>query len=338
MTEQISLDAQALEAALGILHREQAAYLPTRRERALYRAFNVSAFSMVLVSALFLFLTIDLEEKVFSLILGLLFIVGGLVSLATLVLLILNIGLIHKLYRHAQLRRRLRLAFYFAPVFSAERRQKRVVNALTMLITVVGVLFSLVGLLLLGVSVWAISKAPELWTAVFLGFSLALLGGGLGLACLHFVRRGKQRLDLVLRLERTLATQAADPSQAGGAKVSTDEYHAIAGLERTQIIRDRASSIVSGRQEKAAEGYLCQTSRQMQEAKHRLPPELRAKVESEIARLLADPTPASAPADPVTGARRIPVAGTSLAIEFDVDPNRHLVRLYELDGTPANRS
>ena len=350
MTEHISLDAQGLEAALGILHREQAAYLPTRREDLLYRAFNVSAFTMAGVAAIVIFLlpVMDdmagvLEERLFGAMIAVLFIAGGLLSVVTLVLFILNFGLIRKLYRHAQLRRRLKLAFYFAPVFSAQRRQTRVKNVLTMLIIVIGVLFGLAGILgaVVSVLLWASRGFLTLNAAqalVGVGFSLAVLGGGLGLACLHFVRRGKQRLDLVMRLERTLAEQAASASDAGGAMLSQDEYHAIAGLERTQIIRDRASSIVSGRQEKAAATYMCQTSRQMQEAKTKLPPELRAKVESEITRLLADPTPVSAPADPVTGARRIPVAGTPLAIDFDVDPNRHLVRLYGIEGMPAKRS
>jgi hypothetical protein len=281
-------------------------------------------------------------EEVWNAFIGGLFVIGGLISLATLVLFVLNYGLMRKLYRHAQLRRRLKLAYYFAPAFSAERRQDRLKNALTMMVVAIGALFVLTGILGMVASVLAVrSQSGSLTGEQFLvlaGVSLAMLGGGLGLACLHFVRRGKQRLELVLRLEQALAKQAGDGSQAGGALLSSEEYHALAGLERTQIIRDRVSSIVSGRQENAALGYMCQTSRQMQEAKTRLPPELLAKVEDEITRLLADPMPAGAAADPATGARRIPVAGTSLAIEFDVDPNRHLVRLYELDGMPAKRS
>ena len=64
-------------------------------------------------------------------------------------------------------------------------------------------------------------------------------------------------------------------------------------------------------------------------AKSRLPPELLVKVEGAIAELLVDPRPAAAASDaPVKST--IPVADTGLSIEYDVDPNRHLVRLYDL--------
>jgi len=60
MTDKISLDAQELESALGILQREQVACVPTERERRLYRWFNIcvylTAASFVFVAASFIFI------------------------------------------------------------------------------------------------------------------------------------------------------------------------------------------------------------------------------------------------------------------------------------------
>ena len=320
MSEQISLDARGLETALAVLRREQTAYLPSSRQAKLYRAFNLSAFALagVFVVGFFLLMGADtiVGGEVFSLTVGILTLAAIAFSVSTLVLFVLNAGLMRKLYQHAQLRQRLKLAYYFRPAFTAQRRVRRFGNLVTMLIIGLGVWVTLTGLIGLVVSFAMSSRAPEF---VLFGLaSLALIGSGLGLGALHFVRRGKERLEVVQRLQDTLSKQAADPSGAG-ATVSPEEYHAIARIERAQIIRDRASSIVSARREAEGAGYVCQSSRQMREAKSRLAPEVLAKVEGAIEELLRNPSPAGG---------SVPVAGTALSIRFDVDPARHLVRLH----------
>lgn len=330
MSDQISLDARGLEAALAVLRREQSAFLPTTRQAKLYRAFNVSAFAMAGVTVLIVLFMMsaealeEVDEATFEMSAGLVAIVAGLLSLTTLVLFILNAGLMRKLYRHAQLRRRLKLAYYFQPAFSAQRKASPLGNLVTKCIIVLGALVILFGVLMvtLGFAMWLSSGWLSLDGSqlfVFLLASCAIIGVGLGMCSLHFVRRGNERLEVVQRLQEMLSKQAADPATGDGATVSPEEYNAIARIERAQIIRDRASSIVSARKEAEAAAYMCQTSRQMWEAKSRLAPEVLAKVEGTIDELLRNPAPAGG---------SVPVAGTPLRIQFDVDPGRHLVRLH----------
>jgi len=348
MTEQVTLDPGRLKAAFAVLDREQAAYLPTERQNRLYRAFNISVYATIVAFAIALAIGgliphaaetpgTDVYWKVIK-VLGW---IGNILAVATLTLFISNWGLIRKLYRHARLRRELKLACYFEPAFRAQRKATRVGNAVTMTIALLGVVL-VVGSLAFSIASFAIWLSTSVSAADFsnitihlLSRSLPVLGVGLSFASLHFVRRGKQRLEVVLRLQETLQRKAADPSQTPEIKLSLDDYDAIASLEREHIIRDRASSIVSGRKESNAPGYLCQTSRQMYGAKRKLQPEVLGKVEGAIADLLANPVPVNATTDPVTGSRSIAVADTDLSIEYDVDSDRRLLRLYDLKGGTA---
>jgi len=327
VSEQISLDARGLEAALAVLRREQTAYLPSSRQAKLYRAFNVSAFALAAVFVLWFALAMNVQvfeenDTMLGIAAVILTLAAIAFSLSTLILFVFNAGLMRKLYRHAQLRQRLKLAYYFQPAFTAQRRVRRFGNLVTMLIIGLGVWITLSGLSGIFVSVFMLPRGPQ--SLLFGLGSLALVGAGLGLGALHFVRRGKERLEVVQRLQDMLSKQAADPATGDGATVSPEEYNAIARIERAQIIRDRASSIVSARREAEGAGYVCQSSRQMREAKSRLAPEVLAKVEGTIEELLRNPVPAGG---------SVPVAGTPLRIQFDVDPGRHLVRLHGVTET-----
>ena len=332
MTDQISLDAQGLESALAILQREQTAYVPTERERRLYRWFNICVYSMAVVFVLGSIVgpMIGKESGPLYAVFGLLGIVAGVLMLGTIVLFFLNWTLIRKLYRHAQLRKRLKLADYFASAFSAERKTTVVANVVTMLTFIAGwllILFSFFGAVAIVIEDIRVKQmGPVAVGSVYLVMFLI----GVSFISFRYVRRGKQRLEVVLRLQKTLTEQAGQGAEAKEVKLSADEYNAIATLERQHIMRDRANSIASAHKQADAPGYLCQSSRQMHLAKSKLPPELLAKVEGAIAELLVDPLAAAAANDPRTEKSTIPVAGTGLRIEYDVDRHRQLVRLYDL--------
>jgi len=153
---------------------------------------------------------------------------------------------------------------------------------------------------------------------------------GVSLVSFRYVQRGKQRVELVMRLQTTLTEQAARGGEAREIEVSTEDYNAIATLERQYIIHDRANSIASGRTQVDGPSYLCQSSRQMHLAKSKLTPELMVKVEGAIAELLIAPPLAVAANDAQAERSTMPVAGTGLWIEYGVDRRRNLVRLYDL--------
>lgn len=339
MSSELVLGPQELNAALAVLDREQAACMPTRRQIVLYRAFNIAVYllaAMMVVVLAWLFSDIAMDEP--DVVLGLLL----LLCAATLGLFLANIGVMLKLWRHARLRRRLRLGRLLSPAFRAQRKASRAKNIVTIAIAVLGVPFTLFGVLLVVIALldWVSpglrGKTAHFESAVVLLITLAITLVGVALVALHFVRRGKERLELVVRLRQTLATQAAEPAQDGAAaRLASDDYDVLVSMEREQIIGERASSIASGRREAAASSYLCQSSRQMTEAKSRLPTDLLAKVDDTVLGLLAEPAPANSEAEPQTGARLVAVADTPLRIRYDVDAGRHLVRLHELLGPTA---
>jgi hypothetical protein len=333
MTEHISLDAHGLESALGILQREQTACVPTDREKRLYRWFNICVYATAVVFVLMASMGAMGEEvsDSFHMMLGLLGLVAGALMLGTIVLFFLNWGLIRKLYRHSQLRKRLRLGDYFAAAFSAERKTTAVGNVIALLTFIAGWLLILASFFAAVVIVIGETSPKETGSIAMGSVFVPMFLVGVSFISFRYMRRGKQRLDVVLRLQKTLTEQAGQGEEAKEVSLSPEEYNAIAALERQQIIRDREQSIASARKEADGAGYLCQSSRQMHLAKSKLPAELLVKVEGAIAELLVDP-PAAAAAN---GSRTeksttMPVAGTGLRIEYDVDRQRQLVRLYDL--------
>jgi hypothetical protein len=342
MTDKISLDAQELESALGILQREQVACVPTERERRLYRWFNICVYSTaalwVFVSASSVFIISRAPGDIvnsdrFVAILGFISLVNGVLTVGAVVLLLLNWGLIRKLYRHAQLRKRLKLANYFANAFSAERKTTVVRNVTTLLMSIAGWLLILTSFFLVGgfilASIEGITANAGLDVVYFVIVILIALVG-VSLISFRYVQRGKQRLEVVMRLQTTLTKQATRGDEAKEVEVLPEDYNAIATFERQHIIHDRANSIASGRTQADGPSYLCQSSRQMHLAKSKLTPELLVKVEGAIAELLIAPPLAVAANDAQPERSTMPVAGTGLWIEYDVDRHRNLVRLYDL--------
>ena len=343
MTDKISLDAQELESALGILQREQVACVPTERERRLYRWFNICVYSTaalwVFVSASSVFIISRAPGDIvnsdrFVAILGFISLVNGVLTVGAVVLFFLNWGLIRKLFRHAQLRKRLKLDNYFASAFSAERKTTVVANVTTLLTSIVGwslILISFFAALgSIGTNIESIEEKAAVEVAyVVLGLMLMALVG-VSLVSFRYVQRGKQRLEVVMRLQTTLTKQATRGDEAKEVEVLPEDYNAIAAFERQHIIHDRANSIASGRTQADGPSYLCQSSRQMHLAKSKLTPELLVKVEGAIAELLIAPPLAVAANDAQPERSTMPVAGTGLWIEYDVDRHRNLVRLYDL--------
>lgn len=340
MSNDLVMSPREIKAALAVLEREQAADLPTRRQNALYRAFNIAAFAtaiVVLFAVLeFLKAAMEIEPSDTELqVLAILFVILGPI---TIIFFFLNWGLIRKLYRQARLRRRLKVAYYFRPAFRAQRQATWLKNVVTMGIILLGLALIAFGLfaVLICFVLWGDTGwfgLSDLQFAIGLSASLALTFVGFGLASLHFVRRGKERLEVVTRLRETLSKETAGGAEA--ATLSSEDYDIVAGMEREHIIKHRASSIVAGRREAASSSYLCLASRQMYDAKSKLPQHLLSKVDETVLGLLTNPMPSNSVADPQTGNRVVPVPSTELSIQYDVNVERHLVRLHDLLGLAA---
>src|SRR5262245_9879275 len=107
MTATRTLGSREFETALAVLKREQAENMPSSRQLLFYRLFNWSVLPFLAVGILYLLslAAADMGDDWEVIFLE----TWGVVSLIVIVLFVANIGLIRKLRRQAQLRRRLQL-------------------------------------------------------------------------------------------------------------------------------------------------------------------------------------------------------------------------------------
>ncbi len=163
--------------------------------------------------------------------------------LSTVVLFFLNLGLMGTLIRQARLRRRLQLVQSLKDAFKAKRRHGRIRNVLTLIIALLGAVPVAAGGYL--VLIYLTFGAGSSEIHYLLGVLLILIVLALSLPFLHFMRRGKQRLEIVMNLQATLLghKEAFESDQESTVDISSADYYKIAGIERAHIIDDRAQSI-----------------------------------------------------------------------------------------------
>jgi hypothetical protein len=334
MTATVTLGSGELEAALAVLKREQSEYMPSPRQQLCFRLFN---WSIHLFVAVILCNLIAMIVGADDIVLQVNAVAFGVLSLAVVVCFFLNLGLIWKLVRHAKLRRRLRLAGKLRTAFKAKRRSGRLRNILTALIAVFGAFFVPVGAVLFVVMILIMidDSNPDLqnYLAISSVASTALILG-ISLVSLHFMRRGKERLDVITGLQASLLQGKEDPAGRAdvASEISTSAYDKIARMERAHIIADRAQSIKSAAKEAADSSYLIQMSRDLAGAKAQLDSHSRLQVDDEVLKLMTEPRPPEAKTDSKTGHLLLRVPETSVSIRYDIDEAGHRIRLYTLES------
>ena len=309
--------------------------MPSARQELLFRLFNWSVFFFATVLALFSFLMpIIGTDPAIDVIAGVVVFLLGILGLLIVFLFFLNLPLMLKLIRQASLRRRLGLKQTLEGAFKAGRGKRKIVNRLTLLLTLIGGFLVITGIgngmVWIGMSLdqdymalmncrhaarprvdcatafaqYTVSVMEALkWNSPLLITSFTLIMIGLSLSFLHFMRRGKQRLEIITNLQASLLKQkeAFERGHEIPAEISESEYGEIARIETTHIIEDRARSIGLGRNEAADATYLIQNSREMLSAKDQLDLEARARVETAILQLSTEPSPSEASKDRATG-------------------------------------
>ena len=336
MAAETTLSSREFRQALAVLKREQEAYMPSRAQEALFRLFNWSVFLFVLVTILDIYLIGQLGRDVNAVHIKLLtkrrvvHIAWVVLCLAVIVFFFANWGLILKLVRQARLRRQLGLKRALKDAFKAASGETLLVNVLTFIFTIIGGVIFLIGVVFTLIA--AIEGDSEDYVAAF-----TLVSVGLSLLFLHFMRRGKQRLTVVMNLQDSLA-QHKDATEVGAeasVAIPRQSYDAIAAIERAQLIDDRRQSIVKGRKEARDSAYLVQSSREILGAKSRLDLDARARLDEQILALVSNPSPPEAKRDSATGYSRIPIAQTDVDLVYQLDPEKHRIRLLSLVDAAA---
>ena len=316
------LDDRQFRAALTVLRREQEAFLPSRAELQRYRSFTLAVrVWLLLVAALVVLHALGTdwarearqlldrtEGNPFMVLLA-------AVAVVACVLLGRNRPLIEKLRGHARLRRRLGLQRRLRPTLRSWLFSRR------------GVLFGLEMLafwvLALIMGAFLLILAGKLEEALQdIGLS-ALFALAAGLACISLalfshplVRAAKDRLDMVLALERALEP-VAEPSDSKVARaLAPTKAFEIADLESSQIMIERDRSL------RDARAWSLVESRDVRRWKVELGTEERMALDRALLELLESPP------DPPEGERSMRVAG--LEIDYRVEVSSRTIRIVAL--------
>lgn len=329
MTTKSTLDSREFELALAILQREQAAHMPSRRQELWFRLFNLSVFAFLGTFAIAVLATVPNKPGMENIAL-VLWVISGFLILSTVVLFFLNLGLMRALMRQARLRRRLQLGKSLKDAFKARRRRGRMKNILTLIIAFLGVIIVPAGVLFVVPLLFWFVPTPYV-----LGFLFILTVLALSLVFLHFMRRGKQRLEIVTSLQASLLgrKEVFESDQESTLDISSADYYKIASIERAHIIDDRAKSIKMAHKESPDSSYVVQKSREMLGAKAKLDLNARVRIDDQIFHLMTNPLPPGVTEDPETGYLRLSVPEASVDILYQVDEERHRIRLLALQSS-----
>lgn len=329
MREEPTLSPREFELALKVLEREQEAHMPSRRQEALFRWFNFAVYTLLGLAAAIGVAAVAEFETIALWLWG----AQGIIVVTLTVLFFLNLGLIRKLWNQARLRRRLRLDQHFEAAFRAERSESRLKNYLTFILSILGYPSVIAGFFIIASAFVLLFLDFGLFYSVLaLSIGIAFATVGLSLVSFHFMLRGKQRLDLVRRLQENLSKRydANEQEVDDSFAVDPDYYNEIARIERTQIITDRQISIEKGLEEESTTDYVIQQSREVIAAKAELDQQTNSLVDDQILQLTRNPLPVGSTRDPDSRIAHLPVREASVEITYQVNEKERRIRVLSL--------
>jgi hypothetical protein len=325
------LDAGAFEQALAVLDRAQ----PSAREDWLFRLLNLAVWGAVTLTAFYLVMHLlpgfehGSEALWLARAIAVLFV-------AIVPVFVVNWRLVKKLRTAARQRRRLAPSFRRRLMnrFKARRRQHRLINLATLVLSLVGYVVAVVALL--GLIVELLPDPAPLNTGRVTLYSVAVV---FGLSCvfLHFMARGRERLQVIAELRSSLL---ASRSSANDSQLSPEDYDEITRIERGQIAADRRRSVKAAARESLEYAYGLREHRAFREAKLQLSPETLMRVQACIDQLTSGPGAVAGIGRADDATAYIHVPETSLQIGFTVDRDAREIRLLSLsaltmDGTSS---
>jgi hypothetical protein len=159
---------------------------------------------------------------------------------------------------------------------------------------------------------------------------------GTSCMCLHFIARGRERLQVIAELRSSLlaSNDPTDPYQ-----LSNEEYDEITRIERGEIDADRRRSIRSASGRVLQQTYGSKEHRAVREAKLALPPEVLVRVQASIDSLVREPRAVRATTRDGVSYLRVP--DTPLEVGFSVDSKAREIKVLSLlpvsqrDRSPA---
>ncbi len=346
-----TLNARQVEQALGILRREQQVLRPSPPQEKAFKLLRFFVlgfailFGLTLLIGLLALLALALPDDLAGGVPAILISGGILFGYFLLILLIpisiiigilffFNLPLFRKLWQHSRMARRLGLVTALRPHWRVERQKKWLPNVLLFLAGIAGV--GVVGWGLVAVLGAVISGENLLREGLELLLTLlAVILVGVALITTYFTQRSKDRLDLVDRLHTSFEAYGSPgvPGQEQGVAVPAETYQKIARIEREQISRERAQSILTGLEEDDRP-YFVQKSHEASRAQAALEAATRLRVQHRIDALTTDPRPPGAVEDPGSGLLHLRVPDTRITVSFAVDDEKRRIQVLALRPEP----
>ena len=302
------------DKALSILKKEQQANMPTRGQKIFFILLNVAAYGCVLT-----LISIFVFPNTYLLLLI------GVLILMIPILLLMNLPLVVKLFRQSKLVRNLGLSHVINSPWKNECKSKKIYNLFTLIMGLLGILiilFGLYGVLFTG--------GPLIESNLIAGGILVALG--LALISAHIIRRNKERLSVVARLQSSLSDykNAADKFKENRIDVPSEDIELIAKMDRAQIYRARQESIMESLEDSEQVDFFVLKSRSARDSLSKLNPETRSRILDQIDDLTMNPEPQGVKSDAKMDTLRLRVPETSAEIIYSVDSDSRRIKILTI--------
>lgn len=337
------LDTNKIEQSLAILQKEQQVNMISRWQKISYILFNLSIYVFVISFILMTVLSIYYKGKPAGIWLTVMYSLAALFFISAVlipILFFLNIPLIRKIWHQIKLVRRLGLYEVFKVPWQAEKRKKRFLNILTLIIACLGLLIILyVMIYILRIIEIAMHRNGHLYLITF----LILIIIGMAFITLHFMRRNKRRLEVTARLQSYFVNYMDEAREDEDQQIDipTEDYRQIAQIERAQINRDRFESIITSTDESDFSLYSVQKSRSAREVKSQLDPDIKLKIDAELEDLAMEPRPPEAKEDPKDEIWQLRLKEAPVEISYTIDEDNRIIKIFTLKlitGDPSSNS
>ncbi len=322
----LRLSRAQLQQALDALDRARDTFQLTPRMQRFYKLLRLSVYAAVGAILCFVVVVfwhmykVNFEPGPIDFVI-LSVLVVAMVSAP--VLLLLNVPLVHRIWSQHRRLKRLGLRDLSISMWKAQLKKRPWEDRWTGVVATTGTVMLLVGLMALVEGAW--------WQV-----ALWLLLGGPVLA-LYFVKRGKERLELVADANRLLRSLQQLREGAGADEdidVPAELWESVAQIESAQISRQRVEAVADGITAPPQE-YRVLTARDVAAAKAELGLQDRLVIEDLIGEVGENPRAPEAVQNEADGLWRRQFANGEMALVYGIDEAQRQVRIVALHRTQA---
>ena len=309
--------------ALGILNREKKLYTLSKWKKIVWVILNIS---LLVFFAAFAGLIFGSGESFFAA-------ACGISALTAILMFFIYLPGAVRIWRQNIKITRMGLKPTFSKAWKAARKKSRFRNVVAILVS----LFGLVCLLFFVYAIIEFYKMPnrELLfdtSHLIVGFVVTLIFCAPFIS-VHFMWKSRQRHNVISGLTATLGHAGSEPTEGDAPAVTTIEpsdYQVIAELERSQIMLDRAHTILMKSKPNDFSYYSIRKSASFRKSLSGIDRQTRWSIDDFIEKLADNPKPDGIETSDTDGAQRINVPETDMVITFKVDDSAQQLIILSL--------